>query len=279
MKNKKLTLKEILSQKLKKDEISQLPSSYDMVGDIIIFADFPEELIKKEKVIGEAYLEYFKNIQVVTKKVRKYGGRYRTPILRIIAGKRRKETIHKENNVRIRLNVEKVYFSPRSSNERQRITKQIKSGERVLVMFSGSGVYPIVISKNTQAKEIYGVEINPVAHTYAVSNLEMNKVQNVTLIEGDVTEQVPKISGRFDRILMPLPKGGEPFLEYALMKVKKGGIIHYYDFLQETEFDIAIEKVKNACKKAGVRCKILGIVKCGQYAPYTFRICVDFTII
>ena len=46
-----------------------------------------------------------------------------------------------------------------------------KPGEKVLVMFSGCAPYPVVIGRNTKAKEIYGIELNPLAHKFAEENV------------------------------------------------------------------------------------------------------------
>ena len=75
---------------------------------------------------------------------------------------------------------------------------------------------------------------------------------------------------------MPLTKGGEDFLNLALKYIKNEGIVHFYDFLHEDEFDLAVEKIKKACIKSNKRYKILKIVKCGQYSPRFYRVCVDF---
>jgi tRNA (guanine37-N1)-methyltransferase len=83
---------------------------------------------------------------------------------------------------------------------------------------------------------------------------------------------------KFDRILMPLPKSAEDFLDSALMVSKKGTIIHFYDFLNESDFYMAEDKIEKACKVAGVGYKIMDLVKCGQHAPHVFRICVDFEV-
>ena len=82
----------------------------------------------------------------------------------------------------------------------------------------------------------------------------------------------------FDRILMPLPKSAEDFLEAAFSVAKKGTIIHFYDFLHETEFEKTEEKVKAACAKVGIQYEVLEFVKCGQYSPGKFRVCLDFKI-
>jgi tRNA G37 N-methylase Trm5 len=83
----------------------------------------------------------------------------------------------------------------------------------------------------------------------------------------------------FDRIVMPLPKGGEHFLDVALMAAKRGAIIHFYDFLHEDDFAMAEKKVARACKKAGRRYQPLQLVKCGQHSPRTYRVCLDFKVL
>lgn len=279
MNSKKTVLNQILSKNLTKKQLAIVPSSYDIIGDILIFTDFPDDLKKKEKEIGEAFLAQRKNLKTIAKKTKKYSGKYRLPQIRIIAGKRKKETTYKENNVSLKFNIEKVYFSPRLANERLRISGLVRPGESVLVMFSGCGVYPLVISKNSKAKEIYGIELNPVAHKYASENILLNKSKNITIFNGDVKDIVPGLNKKFDRILMPLPKGAETFLTLALASAKKKGIIHFYDFLNENDFNAAKKKIANACKKRDIGYKILSIVKCGQFSPYISRVCVDFKIL
>ncbi|MBI2647510.1 class I SAM-dependent methyltransferase family protein, partial [Candidatus Woesearchaeota archaeon] len=146
----KQNLKYYLKNNFSKKELKLVPSSFDVIGDILIFSDFPKELLKKEKLIGETILKNYKHIKTVLKKTKKYSGRFRTPKLKVIAGEKRKEAICKENNVLIKLDVEKVYFSPRMASERKRIAGLIRQNESILVMFSGSGIYTLVIAKNTK---------------------------------------------------------------------------------------------------------------------------------
>jgi len=268
-------VKEALKRTLTKKELELIPSSYDIVGSLLIFSDFPPELVKKEKIIGERLLRLHKNIKTVCRKTKKYSGRFRLPKLKIIAGEKSKETLHKENGVSLKLDVEKVYFSSRLSSERKRIYGLIKKNELVLVMFSGCGVYPIVISKNSSPKEIYSIELNPIAVEYQKENILLNKIKNIKVFKGDVKKVLPRINKKFDRILMPLPKGAEDFLELVLSKVRKKGIIHFYDFVHEDEFGKAEEKINKACKKSKKKFKILEIVKCGQFSPKVFRVCVE----
>ncbi|MBU2640016.1 MAG: methyltransferase domain-containing protein [Nanoarchaeota archaeon] len=244
-------------------------TSFDTVGNIIIFS----EDISKAK--ANEILKKLKNIKTVAVKTKIHSGIYRTKKVKILAGEKNKETIHKENGIQVKLNIETCYFSPRLSSERLRISKLIKNNESVLVMFSGCSPYCLVFAKNSKAKEIYGVEINPKCHKYALENLELNKIKNVKLYKGDVKEVLPKIRKKFDRIVMPLPKSSEDFLDLANKKIKKNGIIHFYDF--EREEDIpkkSIEKIEKKIKKF----KVLKVVKCGSFGPGKFRVCVDFSL-
>ena len=273
-----MKLKEFLKGKLTKKQLVLVPSSFDVVGDIAIL-EIPKELEKKEKIISKGLLKLHRNIKVVCKKAGLHTGIFRRQQLRIIGGERRKTTEYKENNVRMKLHVQDVYFSPRLSSERKRIYEMVKKGESILVMFSGCAPYVLVIAKNTEAKEVYGIEINPIAHKFGLENIKLNKLTNIKLFVGDARLVAPILKKKFNRILMPLPLGGENFLDVALSSIKKNGIIHYYDFKEEDAFDISKQKVKSACKLAKKKCKILNLKKCGQIGKRTYRICIDFKVL
>jgi tRNA (guanine37-N1)-methyltransferase len=97
-------------------------------------------------------------------------------------------------------------------------------------------------------------------------------------LKGDVKKVVPRIKKKFDRILMPLPKGAENFLHLIWKVSKKGTIVHFYDFEEELNIKKARKKVIEAAKKAKKKIKIKKVVKCGQYGPRKFRLCLDFNI-
>ena len=259
------------------EEKSVLKSAFDHVGTIAI-VEIDKILEKKEHLIGQAILDMVPSVKTVLKKAGIHEGVFRTQKMALLAGEDTRVTTHRENGVALTLDVEQVYFSPRSSNERKRIMQQVKKGESILVMFSGCAPYPCVLAKNTSAKEIYGVELNVLGHEYGLKNVAANKLKNVFLYYGDVREVVPALKKKFDRILMPLPKSAEDFLDVAFGAVKKKGVIHFYDFLHEDDFKKAAEKIQDACKTAKKKCKILRTVKCGQYSPRTFRICVDVKV-
>ncbi|MDP3699067.1 MAG: class I SAM-dependent methyltransferase family protein [Nanoarchaeota archaeon] len=276
---KAVTVDELLKKELTAKEMELLPRTQELVGEILIL-EIPEELKKKGKVIAEAYLKVNKHITTVVKKSDIHTGQYRTRKVTILAGKKTKETIHHENGIELKLHLERTYFSARSGSERLRIAQSIKPGEEVLVMFSGAAPYPLVIAKNSEARHVYGIELNPEAHAYAVENVLLNNLQDrVTIMHGDVKHKIPPLKKKFDRIVMPLPKTGEQFLDLALLKAKKGAIIHLYSFLDEAEINPYAKKVKQICKKLGKEVKVLRKVKCGQFSPGTFRVCLDLKVL
>src|SRR3989344_1286720 len=183
------------SLKLPKNLINLVPTSFDQIGEIAIFNEFPKELKKYEKIIGNKLIKLNKKI-------------------RIIAVKKTKETIHKENNLKFKLDIEKAYFSPRTGSERLRIASKIKPDESVLVMFSGIGPFSILAAK--KAKEVYAIELNPIAHKYALENIKLNKIDNLKSFKGDVKTILPKLKKKFNRIIMPLPTDSESYLSLAL---------------------------------------------------------------
>jgi tRNA (guanine37-N1)-methyltransferase len=269
----KTALKKILND----EELELVKTAFDTVGTIAII-EIPESLIKKEKQIAQILLDSNPAIKTVLKKSSIHEGVYRTQERSFLAGIDTQIAQYKENGCDFEVNVSEVYFSVRLSTERTRISKLIKEGEEILVMFSGAAPYPCVFSKNTLAKEIIGVEINPTGHQFGLKNLKKNKIKNVKLFCGDVREVVPKLNKKFDRIVMPLPKTAEEFLDVALNCAKKNAIIHLYGFFDEKDFDKAKKDTQKYCKDLGFNVKLVDFVLCGQHAPRSYRVCFDLKV-
>lgn len=186
------SLKDHLKDKIPQSLLPQLKTAYDTVGTIAIMEIDPE-LIPYQDIIGNTLLTLQKNITTVLKKSGIHSGVFRTQQLDYVAGINTKVAEYKENNVVLTLDVEQVYFSPRLSTERKRIIGEIHPGENVLVMFSGCGPYVATIAKNTQARWVTGIEINPVGHSFALKNMHRNKLANTSLYCGDVKAIIPTL--------------------------------------------------------------------------------------
>jgi tRNA (guanine37-N1)-methyltransferase len=136
------------------------------------------------------------------------------------------------------------------------------------VLFAGVGPYAIQIAKRAKPKIVYAIEINPEAVKYMEENVRLNKVgDKIKIFEGNVRKIVPRLNKKFDRIIMPLPKGNEDFLKLAKSVANKNSVIHFYIFAESKEK--AIEKIKE-------KIKVLEVVKCGSYAKDLYRFCIDF---
>jgi len=275
---KEKTVAEMLKNKLSEEKLNLLPRTFEEIGDILVL-ELPEKLKKKRKMIGEAFLKRYGQIKTVLMKKEEHTGEFRLRKLEWLAGEKKKETWYKENGVELKVHLEKAYFSTKLAGERLRIAELAMPGEEVLVMFSGVGVYPLVIARNSKAKEVVGVELNPYAHKLGEENVKKNKFWGkVKLYQGDARKVVPELGRKFDKVVMPLPKTGEQFLHVALDAVKKNGFIHYYAFLGEEFFESEAEKIKKICKENGKRCKIWQWQKCGSFAPGVFRIVYDVQV-
>ncbi|MBI2628965.1 RsmD family RNA methyltransferase [Candidatus Pacearchaeota archaeon] len=257
-----------------------IPKSFDVLGNIAILK-FPEETRKSEKLkSAKQILKVHKSITTVLEKSDKIKGRLRTFKTTYLAGIKTKIASYVENGCRFRFDVEKTYFSPRLSNERNQLAKKIKKNEKVLVLFAGVAPFAIVIAKLAKPEIVYSVEINKNASKCAEENVKLNKLQNIRVIQGDSKKVIPKLVKqgiKFDRIVMPRAQLKETFLTFALKVIKKNGIINYYGFgKQESEI---LDEIERDVKKAGKKIKIINIKKAGNIAPYKYRWRVDFKVL
>lgn len=276
-----MNLKKVLSEKLGKKEMENLNTSFDIIGSrekAVAVIEVPDELKKKEKIIGNALLEVHKNVKSVLKKSSRRKGRFRLRSYKLIAGDRNTEVVHKESGCRFLLNVKKTYFSVREGTERERIAKEVKNGEKILVMFGGVAPFPVVMAKKKNVR-VYSVEMNPEAHKYAIKNVLLNRVgDKVVPILGDVREVCKTLGEKFDRITMHLPEKAHEFLDVAFSCSRRGSIIYLYGIEEEGKKDLE-KKVKEQAKKSKKRIKIIRKRKVLPYSPRTWKVCVEIKIL
>ncbi len=276
-----LSLEESLKGKLTAEELNSVVKSFDVIGDIAI-VEIPKELEKKEKLIADSLLSVHRNVKSVYKKLGPMEGVYRIRKLKFLAGEKRTVAEYKENGCRFRLDVAKVYFTPRLSFERERIAEQVKPGEKILAMFAGVGPFPIVITKMQPRVKIEAIELNPVAFKYMQENIRLNRMQEmITPILGDVKDIIPKkFVNSADRILMPLPKGAEKFLSEAFLAARKNCVIHIYQFAPEKNpFEDAERLVISEAKLSGRKAEIIGKRIVRPFAPGIVQVVVDFKVL
>ncbi|MDD5339932.1 MAG: class I SAM-dependent methyltransferase family protein [Candidatus ainarchaeum sp.] len=270
-------LADALSGLLTEAERGALIASFDIIGDIAI-VEIPEGLEPREKEIGEALLRVHNNVKTVLKKLGPMEGEFRVRKLGFLAGENKTETTYRENGVPMKLDVAKVYFSVRLASERKRIAELVKPGERVLVLFAGVGPFALAIAKKRPDARIVAVEINPEAVRYMKENIALNKFDNIEPVEGDA-RAVPLQAGSFDRVIMPLPKSAEEFLDVAFAAVKDGGMVHFYTLADANDpFGEALEKAELKAEKAGVSVEIGSQRIVRPYSPLIVQVVLDLEV-
>lgn len=272
-----MNLKERLKSILEKEELENLISGFEIIGDVAII-QVPEILESKKFLIAEAVKEQNKNIRTVIRKKEKVSGEFRIPKYEFLIGNDSK-TIHKEFSCQYNLDITEVYFSSKLGTERMRIASQVKDGERVLVLFAGTGPYAILIAKKFKPKVVYAVEKNLKAYEYLINNIKRNKVENKVIpIREDAKNLLKYDIGKFDRIILPLPERAHKFLNIAFKMIKNKGIIHYYKFSKINEIKEVENFLNEKAKEFGKRIKILGVFKAGAFAPRVYRLCFDIEV-
>ena len=256
--------------------MSKLPS-FDVIGSIAIIED-----VEQERQTAEQIMKINKRIKTVYKKTSPRFGEYRTRKLKLILGENRSVTVHKENQCYYKLNVKKVYFSPREGTERLRIVEKINEygiGDLAMVFFAGVGCYPILISKRCNIKNVVGIESNPVAVKYFRENNKLNKVKNAKPVLGDVKKQASKYYGKCGCVIMPLPETGHKFLKQAIRCLRKNGVCFFYAISEERNlFDGWIEKIKDISEKLKRKAEILDKRRVLPFGVRKWKIRVDFRV-
>lgn len=271
-------LKQLLEKKLTEKEKNAFVKSFDSLGNIAVI-EIPKELEKKEKLIGKTIIESNKNIKTVCKIAGKHKGKYRTQPIKIIAGEKNFIADYRESGCKFVFDARKVFFSPRLSNERLRISKQIKKDEVVGCFFAGAGPYPIVFAKNSEMKKAFAVELNPFAVKFMKKNIELNKCENkIEVLEGDVNRIAgTKLKNLCDRIVMPMPHGGENFLKQTLKALEKNGVIHFYQVLEkENAFETAIARAEKECSKQKRKFVLLDKRIVRPFSARKVQVVIDF---
>lgn len=274
-----MDLKEILEKRFSEKDIRNVKGSFDIIGDVAIL-EIPDELKGREKDVADALIEIHPNIKTVYDKGTERKGEYRLRELRLIHGDE-KETEHKEHGYRLKMDVRKVYFSPRESTERQRIAGQVKARETVMVMFAGAGPYAIAIAKKQpKVKKVYAVEINPDAYKYLVENIRINKLgHKVVPILGSVEDECAEAFGKCSRVVMPLPKGAYSYLEVAEKCLrKKGGMVHYYFWSSKEGLKEVKEIITVDLRDLKRKVKSIKTRKVSEYKPKILKFCFDIKV-
>ena len=213
------------------------PRSFDIFGEIAIVR-ITDDAQVHEKEIADALLLSHKNIKTVCVDMGVHGD-FRIRELRIISGEDTFVSLHKENGMKFKADISKVYFSPRLATERHRVSMLVRKGEYVLDAFAG--VAPFSISLAKRGCKLLSLDSNPEAKKWAVKNFKNNGLRsNQYSFYTSKFEDFDFDKNKFDRIVMNNPTNSIPHLKKAMNLVSDGGSIHLYHIASKNNsFDIS----------------------------------------
>jgi tRNA (guanine37-N1)-methyltransferase len=272
-------LKQAMIGILTEVEADELYGAFDQIGNIIILR-IPDSLLHKRKIIGEVLLDKVKTARSVYCQSSPVEGDFRIRKLELLAGEDKTETEYKEHGCRFKVDVEKTFFSPRLSTERDRIAGLIKEDETIINMFGGVGMFSIVAAKKKKC-HVYNIDINPDAARLCSENILLNKLKGtVESIEGDATRVIEeRLLEAGDRVLMLLPERSDEFLDSAIKAAKKKAIIHYYCHIHAEKKDqVASLAPQHFLSVVNVKSEILGAKIVRPVGPRFYQAVVDAAI-
>ncbi|MEM0491856.1 MAG: class I SAM-dependent methyltransferase family protein [Acidilobaceae archaeon] len=215
------------------DKGKSLWSRIDIVGDIaIIKKPISTSLAYDDfKLLGEALLSRLGSIKSIWLAVTPVTGPYKVREYIHLAGEPRSTTIYREHSCSFKVDIGKVFITPRLGFEHLRVAKLVESSEVVVNMFAGIGIFSIVIAKIAKPKAVHSIDINVDAYNLMVENIKINRVEGIVIpYLGDAAKIIEeRLVGVADRVLMPLPDLALEYIPYALMSLRESrGVIHVY---------------------------------------------------
>lgn len=267
-----------LSDFIPPDLLKTVPDKWEKIGDILIIK-LSKELNEYKEKIGEIYADFL-SCKTVLNDIGGITGEYRKPDVEIIYGISDTETIHKENNVRFKLDPRKIMFSSGNMDERIRMANISNSKETIVDLFSGIGYFTLPIAVHSKPKKIFACEKNPEAYEYLRQNIVLNNVTNIVEpLFGDNREIAPKNTA--DRIIMGYIGKTSNFLGIAFNCLKKNaGIIHFHEKYPEKKVpEIALKNIKNVADSYNRDIKLMQYKEIKSYAPGISHFVFDIGVV
>jgi tRNA (guanine37-N1)-methyltransferase len=273
------SLEEVLAKRLPSNIVPLVSKSFDVIGDIAII-ELSTAAEPFEKSIGEALMKVHKNVKAVYSKAGPITDNQRLRPLRHVIGASRTDTIHKELGCRFKIDISKVFFSPRLSTEHSRVAEQVRLGECVVDMFAGVGPFSILIAKRLEDVKVHAIDANPEAAKLIAENARMNKVQDRITVWSDDARVVVKdnLLGKATRVIMNHPSEAKDFLGPACEALRRdGGIVHYYTFAEgaQSEFEARTELTRGLTDPGWKVDKFLATRKVRGVAPMKWQVALD----
>jgi len=208
------------------------PRAFDIFGSIAILK-LNSEIIEFSDIISKSLLDSNPNIDRVALDMG-VKGEFRIRELDMIQGESNFVGIHKENGLKIKVDISKVYFSPRLAMERKRIVDVAIKGEDILDAFAGASPFSVGLAR--KGCTLTSVDSNPEAEKWSHENFALNGIKRseYRFITSKIEDVISDL-GIYDRIIMNNPTNPIPYLEGLSSLLKSNGFIHLYKIVEKDE--------------------------------------------
>jgi tRNA (guanine37-N1)-methyltransferase len=245
---------------------SLLPSSFDVIGDLVLIR-LPLELRPHASEIGGALLRFVPGCRKVGMDAGVHGDtRIRTLVA--LAGTGDWSTRHRENGLSFEVDVERAYFSPRLAREHARVADEVQAGERVLDLFCGIGPFAITILSRVPTARAVAVDLNPDAIRLLRANAQRLHVAARLTVEELPAEEFLRRPDAFTTVVMNLPREGYKYASQVARHVMAGGALHTYEVVDRRGAEArAADLLQELQTGSGGRWEIAGAHVVHPYSP------------
>jgi len=270
-------IKKSLSNEIPLELTNYLPEKWEKIGDIVIIK-LNEKLRNYGGKIGKTYAEIL-CCKTVLNDVGGISGIYREPNVEILYGCENTETIHKENGIKYKLDVQKIMFSSGNMDERLRMAKISNKNETVVDLFAGIGYFTLPMAVYSKPKKIFSCEINPIAYRYLCKNIVLNHVTSIVEpLLGDNRTTAPKNVA--ERVVMGYIEDTDRFLPVAFDCLEDySGFLHYHDVCPDELLpEKPLKMVEKTAEKYKKNVDLLTCRVIKSYAPGVSHVVLDIRV-
>jgi tRNA wybutosine-synthesizing protein 2 len=267
-----------LSGLLPEDIIRYLPDKWEKTGTVLTIK-LPDQLKRYQEIIGKVYADVLRCATTLND-AGGIRGVYREPVVEVIYGSSRTETIHIENKIRFQFDPKKIMFSSGNMAERKRMATISNPRETVIDLFAGIGYFSIPMAVYSKPGKIFACEINPVAYRYLCANIVLNQVTDIVEpLFGDNRSIAPKECA--DRVVLGYLEKPKVFLPIALGALKnQTGVLHYHDVASVKHTpQQSVKDIEMVTKKFHRSIELLNLYNIKSLAPGKDHIVLDVRVV
>jgi len=208
----------------------KIPRKWKKIGDIII-ADFSELTTTEKAEVAPIYADIL-DVKTVLQK-NKINGELRKPEnTEILFGEDTKTEIT-EYGIKYRMDLSKIMWSPGNTGWRsisegpEKVSNFYNFGnpKTIIDYFAGIGYFTIQLAKSYPKANIISIDKNPDSVKYLEKNLELNRIENVEVLNEDCRN----INHKADVIHLGYISKTLKFLDHAHQNLNEKGIAIFHE--------------------------------------------------